>query len=269
MLAAAAKEADLLSPLINGFVDALLAIWPLWLLIGIVALGNRAYQLSRLCRLSRSGVGEIDRMDGKTFEAFLGTLFRRLGYGVEITRSAGDYGADLVVAKGGRRTAVQAKRWSKRVGVRAIQEAVAAKGYYDCDAALVVANREFTQQARQLARANEVELWDRDGLVRKLLAVRGDAGPPAPGYKMPLESLPEPPVLVVPSDTFAPVPAAPGDTRAVKAVCGTCGVAVSKKVRDYCLTRPGRFGGRIYCFPHQRPHGSRTSADGHPPISSD
>jgi len=34
--------------------------------------------------------------------------------------------------------------------------------------------------------------------------------------------------------------------------CVTCGVAVSEKVRDYCLERPQRFGGRVYCFTHQR-----------------
>lgn len=40
-------------------------------------------------------------MDGKTFEGFLGTLFRRLGYRVENTRYRGDYGADLIVSREG------------------------------------------------------------------------------------------------------------------------------------------------------------------------
>jgi hypothetical protein len=34
--------------------------------------------------------------------------------------------------------------------------------------------------------------------------------------------------------------------------CATCGVSVSDKVRTYCLDRPDRFAGRIYCFKHQR-----------------
>jgi restriction system protein len=111
-------------------------------------------------------------MDGTTFEAFLGTVFRRLGYAVEATRQHGDYGADLVVARNATRTAVQAKRWSKPVGVKAIQEVVAARGYYGCDDALVVTNRGFTRPARHLAQANKVQLWDRDVLVERMLATR-------------------------------------------------------------------------------------------------
>lgn len=119
-------------------------------------------------------------MDGATFEEFLDTLFRQLGYRVENTRYRGDYGADLVVSKDGFKTAVQAKRWSKRIGVKAVQEAVASAGYYKCHRALGVANRDFTKQARVLAHANNVELWDRDTLVSKLLAVRGEAAPAEP-----------------------------------------------------------------------------------------
>jgi len=75
----------------------------------------------------------------------------------------------LVVRKDGSRIAVQAKRSSKNVGVKAVQEAVASKGYYDADSAMVVTNRYYTVQAKELARKNGVSLWDRDKLVRVLL----------------------------------------------------------------------------------------------------
>jgi restriction system protein len=133
--------------------------------------GKVAWRIYELRRLSRSGIAEVDRMDGTTFEVFLTTLFRRLGYGVEHTGRRGDYGADLVVTKDGQRIAVQAKRWTKTVGVKAVQEAVASKGIYKCADALVVANRSFRRQARTLAEANHVKLWDRDVLMAKLLAV--------------------------------------------------------------------------------------------------
>lgn len=225
------------------FFDLLLAIWPLWVLIGVIGLAKLAFEVYHLRRLAKSGIKEIDAMDGAQFEEFLGTLFRRLGYRVENTRYRGDYGADLVVTKDGFKTAVQAKRWSKRVGVKAVQEAVASAGFYKCHRALVVANREFTKQARVLAEANNVELWDRDALVSKMLAVRGEATTSAPG---------------VAANTPPPLPAAaegaPSLTTdaADHGHCVTCGVAVSEKVRDYCLERPQRFGGRVYCFTHQR-----------------
>ena len=168
--ASTAKAHDLLGPALRGVLQGLLRVWPVWLLVAAVVLGKLVFAIYRHRRLARSGIADVDRMDGRTFEPFLATVFRRLEYSVEITRRQGDYGADLVVVRNATRTAVQAKRWSKPVGVKAIQEVVAARGYYRCDDALVVTNRGFTRPARQLARANKVQLWDRQALAERLLA---------------------------------------------------------------------------------------------------
>lgn len=121
-------------------------------------------------RLAESGIYDIDAMDGKTFEDCLGALFSRQGYKVEVTPYRGDWGADLVLVKAGVRTVVQAKRYKKAVGVRAVQEAVAAKAKYHCSEAMVVTNATFTRQAQELARVNGVALWDREKLVSQLLS---------------------------------------------------------------------------------------------------
>ena len=248
------KAPDLVKPVAHGLEQTLIKFWPLWLLLLLVALGKLAWRAYQTHRLSKSGITEIDRMSGHTFEEYLSTLFRRLGYHVELTSRHGDYGADLVVMKGKKRTAVQAKRWNKKVGVKAVQEAVASKGMYGCDAALVVANQEFTQQAQKLARANKVELWGRSVLVDKLLSVRGKQAP--------LEQLViEPAATTTPAAPPAepivvPTPATaietPTNTTITAATCVTCGVTVSEKVRDYCEEHSERFDGRIYCFKHQR-----------------
>jgi restriction system protein len=232
---------DLIGPVLHGLADALVTFWPLWLLLAAVGAAKLAWRIHELRRLGRSGIGEVDLMDGTTFEHFLTTLFRRLGYAVEHTGRRGDYGADLVVTKGGRRIAVQAKRWNKAIGVKAVQEAVASKGMYKCSEALVVANRSFTPQARTLARANDVTLWDRDALVGKLLAV-GNAVADAVVSATPIEDVAETVSTPAPS-----LKAEPDLTH-----CVTCGASVSENVRAYCLARPNRFGGQIYCFRHQR-----------------
>ena len=237
--------------MLKSLADALLVFWPLWLLIGIVGAAKFAYGLYRLRRLAKSGITEVDAMDGHRFEQFLATLFRRLGYRVEMTRYQGDYGADLIVTKEGVKTAVQAKRWSKRVGIKAVQEAVAAKGYYACDHALVVANRAFTDQAQRLARANEVTLWDRAVLVEKMLATRGVAERRARADEVLVE--PPPHDLV---DRVVPI----AELTPTTATCATCGTTVSERVRDYCLSRPQRFRGLVYCFRHQCAVGPSLSA---------
>lgn len=181
----------------------------------------------------------IDQMTGTMFERCLADVFAQHGYRVEHTGRLGDYGADLVVMRDDQRAVVQAKRWIRQVGVRAVQEAVAAKGIYRCTHAIVVTNSTFTFQARRLAQANGVELWDRTHLIR-MLQTR-----PAPPV-LPVRAIPQP----ADPTAFVVKPIAPAPP--LVACCATCGIPVSDNVRQYCLDHAQRFNGTILCYKHQR-----------------
>lgn len=103
---------------------------PFLLLMAIVVLAAYVYYLLKRRRLAAAGMLEIDRMSGKDFETKMALVFEARGYRVEQTPYVGDWGADLVVSRGGERTVAQIKRWHRKVGVRAIQEVVAAKAKY-------------------------------------------------------------------------------------------------------------------------------------------
>ena len=126
---------------------------------------SRQYHLAHTMR-------EIDAMSGRDFERFLVQLFRRLGYTARhVGGNGGDFGADLLVEKGERKIAVQAKNYqSNRVGNDAVQQAIAGAAYYDCDEAMVVTNAQFTRAARQQAEGSnlQVHLWDRKVLKKKI-----------------------------------------------------------------------------------------------------
>jgi len=64
-------------------------------------------------------------MKGIEFELIIATLFEELGDSVSLTKSSGDQGIDLIVAKGNEKIGIQAKRYSSAVSNKAIQEAVA------------------------------------------------------------------------------------------------------------------------------------------------
>lgn len=111
---------------------------------------------------------QVDSLDGYTFEDFLVKLFTTIGYSVEGTKKTADQGADLFVEKFGRKTVIQAKNYTGNVGNKAVQEALSAKAFYDCDAAMVVTNSYFTKSAKELASASGVELVDRERLEEYL-----------------------------------------------------------------------------------------------------
>ena len=85
-------------------------------------------------------------------------LFRRLGYRVEHTQASNDHGADLLLKKGRKTIAVQAKDYAKPAGNKAVQEVFAAKAYYGCSEAWVVASSGFTAGAMEQAQPCEVRL---------------------------------------------------------------------------------------------------------------
>lgn len=117
-------------------------------------------------RVLQTGMATVDRMSGIEFESFLKSHFEALGYHVATTPKTGDYGADLVLARGREKIVLQAKRYAGKIGIAAIQQIVAAKSYYGAGKAIVVTNNYFTRNAAELARRNGVELWDRNKLQK-------------------------------------------------------------------------------------------------------
>lgn len=116
---------------------------------------------------------EIDTMSGTEFEDFMAEILHRSGIEVlELTKASGDFGADIIVMHEGERTAVQCKRYSRPIGVKAVQEAVSAKDYYKCTKAAVITNSTFTRQAVELAAESGVILWGREAVYGFMAAAQ-------------------------------------------------------------------------------------------------
>ena len=123
----------------------------------------------KAAKLRKSGIREVDKMSGEDFEQFLGALFKRRGFKVSYTAKSGDYGADLILKDGEDIIAVQAKRYSSTVGVKAVQEIIGAVKMYKATEAWVVTNSHYTRQAETLANINDVYLIDREELIDLIL----------------------------------------------------------------------------------------------------
>ncbi len=114
-----------------------------------------------------SGITDIDLMEGYMFEDYLRVLLFYQGYKVEQTQKSRDYGADLILTEPQtkQKIVVQAKRYSKPVGSKSVQEVLAAKLHYKAEDAWVIATNTFTPQAELLAKENSIRLIDRQELI--------------------------------------------------------------------------------------------------------
>lgn len=152
---------------------------PWLLLVPAAALGLFLWFREKKRRVRRDALlwaGDMDSMSGAQFEEMLEAVFRELGYGVKRTGRAGDFGADLVLSRAGRRIAVQAKRYSSNVGNKAVQEVYASMPGYGAQEGWVVTNSGFTVSAISQAGSCGVRLVDRNQLLDMIIRARKNHG---------------------------------------------------------------------------------------------
>lgn len=135
----------------------------------IIILILRIRKNRREQRLMQSGIYDIDKMKGVQFEQYLSVLFKSLGYESTVTKASGDYGADLILIKNNKKIVIQAKRYSKNIGIRAVQEIRAAKDHYQANEAWVVSNQAYTRSAIELSKTSNVKLIGREQLIEMIL----------------------------------------------------------------------------------------------------
>jgi HJR/Mrr/RecB family endonuclease len=143
------------------------------------AFSNSKIQVERaraIEELRRQGISveNLSTLSGIEFESLVFYQFEKLHFSVLRTPVSGDYGADLIVENSeGTRYIIQCKRFASRVNLKAVQEVVAAKKHYSGDFAIVITNNEFLTSAIELAKSNQIELWNGDRLLKFL---SGDIG---------------------------------------------------------------------------------------------
>ncbi len=123
-------------------------------------------------------IEDVDKLEPRSFEVFITALFRKQGYRVELTPHSGDKGADVVVHPSqvenfGLLIQVKQRQAGGKPGNDAVNEIVAAKPFYEekygaTFQLVVTTNRTFTREARELSRANEVQINERKWIIENL-----------------------------------------------------------------------------------------------------
>ncbi len=107
----------------------------------------------------------IDNMSGLDFEEFTVNLLKNNGFtNIIKTKASGDYGIDVIASKDEIKYAIQCKNFSSHLGPKSIQEAYSGKNFYNCHIGVVLTNNYFSENAKKLAKNNNILLWDRDKL---------------------------------------------------------------------------------------------------------
>lgn len=106
---------------------------------------------------------------GRDYEVYVAGILKDGGWETQLTPQSGDHGADIIATLDGKRVAVQCKFFSaSAVGNSSVQEVYSAKDFYECHAAVVVSNADYTRAARKIAASLNVALLHHDMLIQAL-----------------------------------------------------------------------------------------------------
>ena len=153
--------------MINKIQEILESTYSVWLFVAITIIFFGVLFVVLIKKIKKSRLRHVDKMAGLEFEHYCGELLETNGFTeVQVTQASGDYGVDILAKKDGITYAIQCKRYSSPVGIKAIQEIYAGKDYYDCMVAVVMTNQYFTNNAIEAAKKLKVLLWNRDDLER-------------------------------------------------------------------------------------------------------
>jgi HJR/Mrr/RecB family endonuclease len=118
-------------------------------------------------------------MTNDEIERHLTALFGRRGYTVWPVPSRGEVAAAILICRGEQGVVVQVKRWNAALGPEVVRAVVAAVQYHagtlgrlGCSqiGGMVVSTATFNDEAREMAAASAVLLWDRPELEAQLQA---------------------------------------------------------------------------------------------------
>lgn len=100
------------------------------------------------------------------FELACADALNAAGWQARVTSASGDQGIDVLAKRQGVTVVIQCKLYSKPVGNKAVQEAIAGKTYAGADHAAVVSNASYTASAVRLAQVAKVHLLGPGDLER-------------------------------------------------------------------------------------------------------
>ena len=115
----------------------------------------------------------ISATSWQAFERMVSRLLVAEGFEyVAVIGRTGDGGADVLAIRDGKRWLFQVKRWASPISGNVIDRTVAATKSYGADIPVIVSKSGFTadvreQRSRMAADGINIQLWDRDALVRR------------------------------------------------------------------------------------------------------
>ena len=132
----------------------------------LITITEKQYEKELQEAILNTGIEQVENLDPFEFEEWVARFLRISGYRAYATKKSGDYGVDVIAEKEYNRIAIQVKKFSNPVGIKAVQEVIAGMDYYNCYEGWVITTAPyFTQAAKNLAQTRNIKLYNKNDLA--------------------------------------------------------------------------------------------------------
>jgi restriction system protein len=156
-------------------------ILPVAFLLGSMASVILNFKRTKLYDKTSLSVSQnsLGNMSWQDFEYLVGEYFRRRQFSVEETKSGADGGVDLIATKGMEKYLIQCKHWKAyKVGVNVVRELLGVMVGVGATGGFVVTSGEYTKDAVDFAKANNILLLDGKELLNSMRSYAISEGQP-------------------------------------------------------------------------------------------
>lgn len=156
-----------------GYVGASLCMCGIAYFI-MISIENSKNEQKVLRAIVKSKIDQIDNLSPNQFEVWVAKFMQLQGFAAKVTPHSGDFGVDVLASKEGFLIGIQVKKFTKPVGIKAVQEISSGMGYYCCQQGWVITSASFTTAAIKLAESLSIKLITRYDLANMLTDLNTD-----------------------------------------------------------------------------------------------
>ena len=157
-----------------GYIGSLLCIGGIVYFI-MISIESTRNEQKVLRNIVKSKIDQIDNLSPDQFEMWVAKFMQLQGFSTKVTPHSGDFGVDVLASKNDFLIGIQVKKFTKPVGIKAVQEISSGMGYYCCQQGWVITSaNSFTTAAIKLAESLSIKLITRYDLANMLSNLNTD-----------------------------------------------------------------------------------------------
>lgn len=140
------------------------------LLLGMESIRRDKEKTFLMC----SDINQVKKMEQDEFVAYTASLYKRLGYFIDLLKSKDELGCDIIARKKQDVICIKCIVGTDEIDILPLQQVYGSMNLYKANKCILITAGTYSEKAKQFAKANHVELIDQQRLLKIIMKVTNE-----------------------------------------------------------------------------------------------